>query len=146
MKYNPATVGTLLGLMLGGIHPGHSGQVLQCRLRYFDPVRRRAGIPDDIAALVTELTADGVKVTLVNVNQSETRTLIVQAGGYAEHRFTRVRTGEHEMVLASPYLTVRLAPGAGAELDFEMERFANQPVMDVPWDRGWVTVKAAEKP
>ena len=43
MKFNPASVGSLIQLMLGGIHPGHRGQVLHARVRYFDPVARRAG-------------------------------------------------------------------------------------------------------
>ena len=43
MKFNPASVTSLIQLMLGGIHPGHKGSVLFCRLRYFDPARRRAG-------------------------------------------------------------------------------------------------------
>ena len=39
------------------------------------------------AALVDSLSADAASVTLVNTNQLEPRTIVIQAGGYAEHRF-----------------------------------------------------------
>ena len=34
---NPATIGALTQLMLGGIPTGRDVHVLHCRLRYFDP-------------------------------------------------------------------------------------------------------------
>ncbi len=55
--------------MLGGLLPGKNGLILHCRLRYFDPVARRVGIPPDVAALVEKMTAESVPVTLVNTNQ-----------------------------------------------------------------------------
>jgi len=43
--------------MLGGLPTGRDGYPLHCRLALnFDPVRRRAGIPEDVAALVEKLT------------------------------------------------------------------------------------------
>src|SRR5262249_50709295 len=42
MAFNPASVAALVELMLGGITPMHNASVLNCRLRYFDPVARRA--------------------------------------------------------------------------------------------------------
>ncbi len=134
MKFNPATVETLVRLMLGGFHPGHQGSVLHCRLRYFDPAKRRAGIPDDIAALVEKLSADETIVTLVNVNQSDERTLLVQAGGYAEHQFGSVRLQDRDVAVDAPRFSVRLAPGAGARLTIRMRRYANAPTMALPWE------------
>src|SRR5262249_29213574 len=87
MAYNPASVSALVELMLGGIAPMHNASVLHCRLRYFDPVARCAGIPADVAALVDSISADEVSVVLVNVNQLEPHTVTIQAGGYAEHQF-----------------------------------------------------------
>ena len=46
LNKNPAIVETLTRLMLGGILPGRRGTVLHCRLRYFDPIARRAGTPE----------------------------------------------------------------------------------------------------
>src|SRR5262249_50079418 len=85
MAYNPATVGSLVRLMLGGLPPKHQGEVLQARVRYFDPVRRRPGLPEDVAALVESLKDDSTILVLVNVNQTEPRTVIVQGGAYGEH-------------------------------------------------------------
>ena len=52
MAFNPATVGALVQLMLGGLPPKHQGEILHARVRYFDPVGRRPGLPEDVAALV----------------------------------------------------------------------------------------------
>jgi len=135
MHMNPASVASLVHLMLGGLHPGHQGNVLQCRLRYFDPARRRAGIPPDVAALVDRLTDDEVAVTLVNVNPLEPRAVIVQAGGYGEHQFVGLQCeGSAAMECDSPRIQVRLAGGGGARLVLKMRRFANQPTMAHPWD------------
>ena len=76
--------------MLGALVPGREGGLLNARLRYFDPVRKRAGVPEDVAALVSELGDRRTVVTLVNVNPTTARTVVVQAGGYAEHQFESV--------------------------------------------------------
>jgi hypothetical protein len=107
--------------------------VLNCRLRYFDPFARRAGIPEDLAALVDSLTPDSASVTLVNVNQLEPRTVIIQAGGYAEHQFTSVTHDGQTLPLKGPHLTLSLAPGSGTRLILQMRRHTNQPTMQFPW-------------
>jgi hypothetical protein len=137
MRFNPASVHALVNLMLGGIHPGHRGSPLHCRVRYFDPAARRAGVPPDVAALVDRLTDRETSVTLVNVNQLEPRTVIVQAGAYAEHRCEGVKVSDAETVqrVDSPSLTVKLAPGCGAKLTLAHRRYANPPTMRFPWDR-----------
>ncbi len=135
MKYNPASVTSLIELMSGGLHPGHRGSPFHCRLRYFDPAERRAGIPKDVAALIEEMTDDKVVVTLVNTNQVEPRELIIQAGGYAEHRFDTVSAadkGTARLPVESPHLRIRLAPGAGSRLSISMKRYANQPTLRFP--------------
>jgi len=133
MKYNPCSVSSLIQLMLGGIHPGHLGSILHCRLRYFDPVKRRAGVPDDVAALVDRLTDDEVGVTLVNTSQVSPRTVVVQAGGYGEHQFVDVTDGQQTLPINARRLTVRLAAGCGQRLVFRMRRFVNPPTLALPW-------------
>src|SRR5207245_2875752 len=49
LKFNPAAVHALVQLALGGLDPGNTGDPLHCRVRYFDPIRRRAGLPEDVA-------------------------------------------------------------------------------------------------
>lgn len=135
MHLNPASVDSLVQLTLGGLLPGRSGSALFCRLRYFDPIGRRAGLPEDVAALVEEMTADRTVVTLVNVNQLEPRTLIVQAGGYGEHEFREIVTDEAKQTVTRDWLTVRLGPGCGGRLVLTMRRFDNPPTLAFPWDR-----------
>jgi hypothetical protein len=135
MKYNPATVTALRQLMLAGLDPGRGGGPLHCRLRYFDPVNRRAGIPEDVAALVDEVADDRVAVTLVNVSQTQPREVVVQAGAYAEHEVTHVVVDGREFEVASPSFGVRLAPGAGGRLVIHNRRYANTPTLRFPWDR-----------
>ena len=135
MKYNPASVSSLIQLMLGGIHPGHRGSILHCRLRYFDPLKRRAGVPADVAALVEKLTDDEVTVTLVNTHQLAPRQLLIQAGGYGEHQFLTVTTAGKTRPVNAALLPLRLAPGAGAKLTLKMKRYANSPTLTYPWDR-----------
>ena len=135
MEFNPATVDSLAQLMLGGILPGRTGSILHCRLRYFDPIARRAGPPEEVAALVESMSADEVKLVLVNIGQVEPRVVVVQAGGYAEHQFTSVAIDGREIPVDRPDVTVHLAPGAGARLVFKMRRYANPPTLSPPWDR-----------
>ncbi|MEO2030485.1 MAG: hypothetical protein ABGZ35_00220 [Planctomycetaceae bacterium] len=135
MGYNPARIGTLVNLMTGGPTPGGIGRVLQTRLRYFDPERRRAGVPADVAALVEKLTDTETVVTFVNVNPSEARRFVVQAGGYAEHECIDVTYNGRTHSVDDTHFTVRLAPGAGGRLKIRMQRFAHRPNSAFPWDR-----------
>ncbi|MCI0462548.1 MAG: hypothetical protein L0Z62_36830 [Gemmataceae bacterium] len=135
MRFNPASVAALTELTLGGVTPGRRGSVLHTRLRYFDPDRRRAGMPEDVAALVEKLSADGVTVTLVNTNQIEARTVVVQGGSYAEHQFVSATVGGQSVPVNASTCTVRLEPGCGGRLELLMRRHVNQPTLTFPWDR-----------
>jgi hypothetical protein len=146
LDINPASATALIHLMQGGIHiarppwspssPSQGGALLYARLRYFDPDRRRAGVPEDVAALVESLSDDGAVVTLVNTNQVSARTVTVQGGGYGEHQVLSyaVDGGPAVTVDASAF-TVRLAAGAGAKLTLAMKRHVNPPTLAFPWDR-----------
>jgi hypothetical protein len=133
----PATTDTLTNLTTGGYFSRGKLWTLHSRVRYFDPVERRSGLPEDVAALVEKLSADSVTLTLVNVNQVEAREVIVQAGGYGEHQFKGVRYGGKQESLDSPLVTVRLEPGSGASLELQMARYANRPTLAQPWNRAW---------
>jgi hypothetical protein len=136
MEFNPATVGTLIELMLGGIHPGHRAAPLHCRVRYFDPLTHRAGLPEDVGALVEALTPEETTLSLVNVNPAETRSLVIQAGAYAEHQCLSIMLDGKERAVNSPHLGVRLAPGAGCRMVLKMKRYANPPTLLPPWEQG----------
>ena len=130
---NPATTGVLTQLMLGGLPTGRVGYPLHCRLRYFDPARRRAGIPEDVAALVERIAGDEMAVMLVNVSPVHARTVIVQGGAYAEHHITGVQMGDVTVPVEHSHFAVHLAPGAGERLVIRMTRYANQPTLAFPW-------------
>ena len=135
MAFNPASITNLCNLMWGAIQPCRIGALLHARLRYFDPEQTRSGIPRDVAALVEKLTDKETVVTLVNINQTESRKLIVQGGAYGEHQCMMVSVNNQSYKLDSPYFSVHLAPGAGAQMTIQMKRYANQPSLSQPWDR-----------
>jgi hypothetical protein len=119
-------------LMQGGYLTGRI-YVLHCRLRYFDSDKRRAGLPEDVAALVIGMNKEMTKVTLVNINQVKSRDVIVQTGGYGEHHCVRVETANGVVPVDNKHFSVHLEPGAGAELLVYANRYANQPSLAFPW-------------
>jgi hypothetical protein len=135
LDMNPAATESLVRLMLGGLMPGRDGGLLNARLRYFDPERRRAGVPQDVAVLVSELTDRGAVVTLVNVSTAHARAVVVQGGAYGEHQFESVEATDRTIGVNDRLFTVRLAPGAGTTLRLTMRRYVNQPSAAFPWQR-----------
>ena len=125
LEFNPASVAALLQLTQGALHiarppwsptsPHQGGAPLHARLRYFDPARRRAGLPEDVAALVDTLEAERTVVTLVNLNPSRERVVTVQGGAYGEHAISSV----NQTPVSEPQLRcevgarLRRAAGAG---------------------------------
>ena len=135
LDLNPAATDALVQLMLGALVPGREGGLLNARVRYFDPERRRAGIPEDVAALVSELGDRRTVVTLVNLNATASRSVIVQAGAYAEHQFESVQWNGRTRRLDARDFTIQLAPGSGAALTLATRRYVNTPTIAFPWDR-----------
>ncbi|MBW3618314.1 MAG: hypothetical protein KY446_11340, partial [Proteobacteria bacterium] len=137
---NPVSTTALVNLTLGAADPGGSGHgplPLHAQVRHFDPERRRAGLPQDVSALVERIRPDAVVLTLVNTNPLQTRTVTVQAGGYGEHQATTVQAGGRTTQVDAPYFNVRLAPGAGETLTVGLRRYVNAPTLAFPWDRSW---------
>ena len=132
---DPTAVTSLLNLMLGASYPGGGGNVLHAQVRYFDPERQRPGLPPDVGALVHQITAEGIDLTLVNTNPVGAREVVVQTGAYAEHDCVSVTAGSRRVEVGDSQFSVRLAPGAGERLSIRMKRFANQPTFAFPWDR-----------
>ena len=135
LDYNPAASESMVQLMWGALLPGREGGLLNARLRYFDPDRRRAGVPEDVAVLVSALSDTRTSVTLVNLNRSQRRTVILQGGGYGEHQLLSVTHDSKTTPLDSRLLTVQLEPGAGQTLELTMKRYANTPTSLHPWHR-----------
>jgi len=135
MEANPAAATALEQLVWGALPPGRAGGLVNARLRYFDPVRRRAGMPEDVGALVSEIGDTRTVVTLVNLSATEARAVVIQGGAYGEHRFDKVEwDGRSEQIHARDF-TVLLSPGAGARLTLTLRRYLNAPTVRFPWDR-----------
>jgi len=132
MDFNPAAVDALIRLTLGGLPPGRDGGLLNARLRYFDPARKRAGLPEDVGALVTRMADTSVEVTLVNLSSTSSRSVIVQGGAYGEHRIESVTLNGQTTNVRDRGFTVTLKPGAGAALSIGMSRYAEQPTARFP--------------
>jgi hypothetical protein len=138
---NPVATEALINLTLGANDPngsGHGPLPLHAQVRHFDPERRRAGLAQDVAALVEKISVEGVTLTLVNTHPFAYRTAIIQAGGYGEHHVSSVGVGGRTFPVEAPYFSVRLAPGAGDTLTLTLRRYAYQPTLAFPWDRGWM--------
>lgn len=132
LELNPAATDALVRLMMGGVFYPKQG-LPHFRLRYFDAEQHTVGAPDDVAALVTELTADRTRVTLVNTSQVHGRTVTVQTGGYGEHECLSVKVDENEYEVNRRYFTVRLEPGTGAELEIRHKLYTNRATLAFPW-------------
>ncbi len=88
---NPVATEALVQLTWGGPQVIYNGGLQQARVRYFDAVRRRPGLPPSVAALVTSIDPDATVVELVNLDPARDSSLIVQAGAFGEHAITSVR-------------------------------------------------------
>ena len=137
LDYNPVMTDTLTNLTTGGYFSRGRIWVLHSRFRYFDPEKRRAGLPADVAALVEKMDAASATLTLVNTNPVEPRTITIQGGTYGEHQLETATVNGQTTNVNAPTLTVRLEPGSGATLAFATKRYANRPTLAFPWDRGW---------
>ena len=153
-QLNPVITEALVQLTLGAPQIIYNGGLLHCRLRYYDAGRKRPGLPADVAALVSRLEGDRTVVELVNLSPYASRTVLLQAGGFREHRFEAVRytkrtssfpgqqqayqspevehTTEEENV-DDVYLQVELPPATQIELDITTARYVNEPSYNLPW-------------
>jgi hypothetical protein len=132
MDFNPAAVDALIRLTLGGLPPGREGGLLNARLRYFDPARHRAGLPDSVAALVSKMTDTETDVTIVNLDKSSPRSVTLQGGAYGEHRILSAEIRGKVFLVDNRSLTVQLAPGAGARITLKLRRYSEQPTESFP--------------
>jgi hypothetical protein len=136
LDLNPVVASSLIRLTQGGMEPGRDGGLLNARLRYFDPDRRRAGLPEDVAALISQFDDTSTTVTLVNLNQTSARTLVVQGGAFGEQQIESVDLGGKTTAVNAPTFRLTINPGTGATLKLKVKRYANKPTERFPWDRG----------
>jgi hypothetical protein len=137
-RRNPVVLEGLVQLMLGSPNHIYHGGLLHASVRYFDPLRRRPGVPSDVAALVDRVSENGISVQLVNLHPSESRDLIIQGGAFGEHQISSVRQivqYPHQFdTINGRWFRVHLVPGAVGRLEIGLKRFTNQPSHAQPWD------------
>jgi hypothetical protein len=153
-ELNPVVTEALVQLTLGAPQIIYNGGLLHCRVRYFDADRRRPGLPLDVAALVETLEAERTVLTLVNLSPFAARRVIIQAGGFGEHRFTTatfdarssefpgpqdryaapaLTTTPETLTVEATHLTVELPPATSITLTLGMARYVNDPSYALPW-------------
>lgn len=88
---NPVVTEALVQLTWGGPQVIYNGGLQQARVRYYDGDRSRPGLAEDVAALVSSIDPAATVVELVNLSPDQQRTVIVQAGAFAEHTIEAVR-------------------------------------------------------
>ena len=96
-------------------------------------MRRRAGLPDGVAALVEKIGAEDMTLTMVNTDPVYSHKLVVRMGAYGEHECTLVTSTKGTVKVGNRDFAVELAPGAGETLTIAMKRFAHPPTVGLPW-------------
>lgn len=134
---NPVLPEGLVQMAMGTPAAVYNGGLLQAHLFYFDPQRRRPGLPEHVAALVDRVSADGASLTLVNTDPVEGHPVLLQSGAFGEHEFTQARLegedGKEQIIeVNGRHLQVDLGPAAQARLHLGLRRFAHQPSYTVP--------------
>ena len=141
----------------------YNGGLLVAPIRYFDAERQRPGLPADVAALVSAVSAESITLTLVNLSAFATRQVLIQAGSFGEHEFGEVRYSgrsaesvypfaeanytyaaspytqpdpmptEYHSAVDSKYLEVEMPPATEMQLTLSMRRYVNQAGYALPW-------------
>lgn len=133
-EQNPVFTNGLAQMTMGAPYTCFNGGLLMARVRYFDAQQRRPGLPADVAALVERLEARKAVVHLENLSASQSRTIIVQAGAFGEHRFTTVTGAGAAVAVNGKHFQVELPAGAGIRLEMGMDRMVNRPGYEFPWN------------
>jgi hypothetical protein len=152
---NPVVTEALVQLTWGGPQVIYNGGLQQARVRYYDADRRRPGLPASVAALVSSIDPLATVVELVNLDPEQDRTVIVQAGAFAEHgieavRYTACQDGswlgglydyghgepavtEQRATADGPWLTVRLPASTRIRLTLTLALRARTPSYAPPF-------------
>ena len=137
MRLNPVIPEGLTQMAMGTPTALYLGGHLHADVRYFDPRLRRPGLPEGVAALVNEITTDTVSITLVNTDPLRSSAVLMQAGSFGEHEFTRGTMkssggGKQRFTVIGKHLRLNLGHGVKADLRLKMKRFAHHPSYDFP--------------
>ena len=130
---NPVWPQGLLQLTTGGPTAIYHGGLLNCRIRHFDLMNKRAGLPEDVSALVDQISECRFRLQLINLNPLSPRSVVSLAGAFGEHQFKSITIGKRTISVDSKWLQVDLQPRCGITLEIKTDRFVNPPRYDFPW-------------
>lgn len=144
--HQPVVTEALLLTTTGSPQPLYNGGLPRLHLRYGDARRGTAGLPPDVAALVSSIDPEATVVELVNLSMVDLRDVIVRSGGYGEHRMRRIRwetpvdgppppayhmqlPGTHmqELEVDTDQLVVTMPPRTRVRLQLTLELHAQRP-------------------
>lgn len=128
---NPITMEGLVELTMGGPLPLYNGGHLMVSVRYFDLDRQRPGLPEDVAALVSRIDAEGVCVRLVNLSTADEHRMAVMSGAFGEHTIIAA----NGQPIGESMLEVQLPPASEMTIDLKLARFANVPRYTDPFEK-----------
>ena len=134
-EINPVIPEGLMQMAMGTPTAVYHGGMVHAALRYFDPAARRPGLPPGVAALVDRVETDHIHLHLVNTDILESREVILQAGGCAEHEFTQVRPDDSDAAptpIDGRHIRVRLGPAAQGQLRIGLQRLTHRPTYAWP--------------
>jgi hypothetical protein len=134
----------LTQVTMGSPQSIYTGGLLRATVRYFDSDHSRPGLPSDVVVLVDKLNAEGASIHVVNLNTSEMRNMIVQAGAFAEHEFVKLEYDGQTIPMKSKYFAIQLLPATSIQVNMVMRRFAYQPTYAFPWHNGKIPVPYQE--
>jgi hypothetical protein len=132
-RRNPVTVEGLVHLTMGGPMPIYNGGLLTVSVMYFDADKKRPGLPEDTAALVSAVGPEGITLTVINTSPAVSHTLIVQGGAFGEHRFTSVSAGGTTTGIDDNRFELELPAATGIVMEIKMERYSLTPAYQWPF-------------
>jgi hypothetical protein len=155
-QVNPVVTEALVQLTWGGPQVLYNGGLQQARVRYYDAKALRPGLPPAVAALVSSIDPQATTVELVNLDPHTPRSVIVQAGAFAEHTVRTVRHtatddpswvgslydyGHREPSVTSattpvngPWLRVELPRSSQVRLTLRLDLHSRPPSYRTPFD------------
>ncbi|MDF9796352.1 hypothetical protein OKW21_001615 [Catalinimonas alkaloidigena] len=138
---NPILTKALVQTTMGAPQSIYFGGLLRASLRYFDAEAKRPGLPPNVAALVSNISADMLTVEVVNLSLTESKSLLVQAGAFGEHSFEKAsfmtdyveESSNQTTTIDGRYFLLEIPPLASIVLNLAHERYVNQPTYAFPW-------------
>lgn len=131
---NPVVTEALLQLTTGSPQVLYNGGLAHLHLRYHDALDPRPGLPPDVGALVSDIRPDHTVVELVNLGGTA-RSVIVQAGSFAEHLVHTVRVDDGPAQdVGGPYCRVDLPGATRVRLTLTMALRDGRPTYRSPWE------------